>query len=302
MKNKRLLSTLSLLGAAFVWGFAFVAQRQGMVFVGPLTFNGVRFLLGALTILPAFWLIKPAIPKHHNSKMILFASLTAGFVLFVASTFQQLGMMYTTAGNGGFITSLYIIFVPVFGFFRKEPSSKLVWIGAILAFAGLYFLSVDSNFQMRTGDVLVLISAVFWAMHLIVLSYLSPRFDFRLLAFGQFIFTGIISLILAFIFEKPALSSINSALNPILYAGIISVGIGFTLQVLGQKHARADHSALILSLEAVVAAIGGWFILDERMNLAALIGCVLMLSGVVLSQLHFEPKMKRVNKQDILAD
>ncbi len=285
MKNNWVKSNLSLLGAAFIWGFAFVAQRQGMVFVGPLTFNGIRFLLGALVLIPAFWLLRPAIPSGFHLRPYLFASIMAGIALFVASTFQQLGMMYTTAGNGGFITSLYIIFVPVFGIFRKQPSSRLIWLGAGIAFTGLYLLSIDSNFQMQTGDILVFISAVFWAMHLIILSYLSPLHDFRLLAFGQFLFTGILSLILAFILETPQTESIGAAMMPILYAGVISVGIGFTLQVLGQKHARADHSALILSLEAVFAAIGGWLILNESMDSKGLIGCALMLTGVIISQL-----------------
>jgi drug/metabolite transporter (DMT)-like permease len=285
LKNNWVKSNLSLLGAAFIWGFAFVAQRQGMVFVGPLTFNGIRFLLGALVLIPTFWLLRPAIPSGFHLRPYLFASIMAGIALFVASTFQQLGMMYTTAGNGGFITSLYIIFVPVFGIFRKQPSSRLIWLGAGIAFTGLYLLSIDSNFQMQTGDILVFISAVFWAMHLIILSYLSPMHDFRLLAFGQFLFTGILSLILAFILETPQTESIGAAMMPILYAGVISVGIGFTLQVLGQKHARADHSALILSLEAVFAAIGGWLILDESMDSKGLIGCALMLTGVIISQL-----------------
>jgi drug/metabolite transporter (DMT)-like permease len=285
LKNKWFISNLSLLGAAIVWGFAFVAQRQGMVFVGPLTFNGIRFLLGAIVLIPTFWLFSPAIANNLPLKSYLFAGFVAGLALFVASTFQQLGMKYTTAGNGGFITSLYIIFVPVFGFFRKQPSSPMIWIGAVLALSGLYMLSVDSNFQMQTGDILVFISAIFWAMHLIVLSYLSPRFDFRLLAFGQFVFVGILSLSLAFIFEMPQIESINAATYPILYAGIVSVGIGFTLQVLGQKNSRADHSALILSLEAVFAAFGGWLILDENMEWKAMMGCLLMLSGVVVSQL-----------------
>ncbi|NOU46596.1 MAG: DMT family transporter [Bacteroidales bacterium] len=287
MKNKWVISNLSFLGAAIVWGFAFVAQRQGMAFVGPLTFNGIRFLLGAIVLIPAFWLFRPVISNDLPLKSYLFAGFMAGLPLFVASTFQQLGMIYTTAGNGGFITSLYIIFVPVFGFFRKQPSSPSIWLGAGLALSGLYLLSVDSNFQMQTGDILVFISAIFWAMHLIVLSYLSPRFDFRLLAFGQFVFTGILSLVLAFVFETPRLGPIHAAIFPVLYAGIVSIGIGFTLQVIGQKYARADHSALVLSLEAVFAAFAGWLILDENMEWKAMMGCLLMLSGVVLSQLKF---------------
>jgi len=288
LKNNRFISTISLLGAAFVWGFAFVAQRQGMEFVGPLTFNGIRFLLGAIVLIPTFWFIQPTIHINIPLKSYLFAGVVSGIALFVASTFQQLGMMYTTAGNGGFITSMYIIFVPVIGFLRKKPSSAAIWFGVVLAFIGMYFLSVDSNYQMQTGDMLVFISAVFWAMHIIVLSYLSPRFDFRLLAFGQFLFTGVLSLGLAFVFEQPHLASIQAAMIPILYTGIVSIGIGFTLQVFGQQHARADHAALIMSLEAVFAAVGGWLILDEQMDIKTLFGCVLMMAGVVVSQRKFK--------------
>ncbi len=283
-KHQRIQSNLSLLGASIVWGFAFVAQRQGMQFIGPLTFNGIRFLLGALTLVPVFFFLKPGLTSGEIWKPMLITGLIAGPVLMIASTFQQLGMMYTSAGNAGFITSLYIIFVPVFGFLRRQPSPLSVWIGASIAFIGLYLLSVDSNFRMETGDLLVFISAIFWAMHLIVLSYLSPRFDFRILAFGQFLFTGMISLVLALFFEQPQFSAIHSAFYPIMYAGIVSAGLGFTLQVLGQKHARADHAALILSLEAVVAAFGGWLMLNEQLSGRELAGCLLMLLGVLASQ------------------
>jgi drug/metabolite transporter (DMT)-like permease len=283
-KHLRIQSNLSLLGASFVWGFAFVAQRQGMQYIGPLTFNGIRFLLGAFSLIPVFWFLKPTLSSGEIWKPLLISSLIAGPVLMIASTFQQLGMMYTSAGNAGFITSLYIIFVPVFGFLRRQPSSLSVWLGASIAFVGLYLLSVDSDFRMQTGDLLVFISAIFWAMHLIVLSYLSPRFDFRILAFGQFLFTGIISLVFSLFFEQPLLSSVHDALYPILYAGIVSAGLGFTLQVLGQKNARADHAALILSLEAVVAAFGGWLILNEQLSGREIAGCILMLLGVLASQ------------------
>lgn len=215
---------------------------------------------------------------------MLISGLIAGPVLMIASTFQQLGMIYTSAGNAGFITSLYIIFVPVFGFLRKQPSSLSVWIGASIAFIGLYLLSVDRNFRMETGDLLVFISAIFWAMHLIVLSYLSPRFDFRVLALGQFLFTGMSSFVLSLFFEQTLFSEIHHAIYPIIYAGIISVGLGFTLQVMGQKNARADHAALILSLEAVVAAFGGWLLLNEQLSSRELAGCLLMLLGVLASQ------------------
>ncbi len=285
-------SNISLLSAALIWGFAFVAQREGGQHLGPLTFNGIRFLLGALTLLPLLVWVKPVVILQEQVHSLLLSMLIAGPVLMIASTFQQLGLLYTTAGNAGFITSLYIIFVPVFGFLRRQPSSALVWVGALVASAGLYLLSVKPNFQMQTGDLLVFISSIFWAMHVIVLSYLSPGTDFRVLAFGQFLFTGLMSLVLGFFFENPEWDKVQIAWIPLVYAGVFSAGIGFTLQVYGQRHARADHAALLLSLESVVAAFGGWLILSEQLDYRQLTGCLLMLVGVLFSQgkLFFKPE------------
>lgn len=285
MKNKRIQSNILLLAASLIWGFAFVAQRRGMDFTGPLTFNGIRFLLGALTLLPFMLFFKPSISfSFTKNRLLLLHGIMAGLALFVASSFQQVGIIYTTAGKAGFITSLYILFVPAFGLLRRQSSGLKVWAGAIIATIGLYLLSVHENMQMDTGDLLVLISAVFWAMHMIVLSYIAPLHDFRVLAFIQFFVSGFISLVLAFIFENPDLDQLNNAALPILYAGIASAGIGFTIQVAGQRHARADHAALILSLEAVFALLGGYLLLHEKMTALDLTGCALMLAGVIISQ------------------
>ncbi|MDP2238269.1 MAG: DMT family transporter [Bacteroidales bacterium] len=285
MKNKRIQSNILLLAASLIWGFAFVAQRRGMDFTGPLTFNGIRFLLGALTLLPFMLLFKPSISfSFLKNRMLLLHGIMAGLALFVASSFQQVGIIYTSAGKAGFITSLYILFVPAFGLLRRQSSGPKVWTGAIIATIGLYLLSVHENMQMDMGDLLVLISAVFWAMHMIVLSYIAPLHDFRVLAFIQFFVSGFISLVLAFIFESPDFNQLSNAALPILYAGIASAGIGFTLQVAGQRHARADHAALILSLEAVFAVLGGYLLLQEKMTVLDLTGCALMLAGVIISQ------------------
>ncbi len=275
-----------LLLASLLWGLAFVAQRQGMLFVGPFTFNGLRFALGALSLVPLLFFMKPVIRKSMLDKRLLIGSIMAGIALFFAASFQQLGIIYTTAGNAGFITSLYIIFVPLFGFLRRQNSPGRVWMGALVALSGLYMLSVGDDFVMQTGDLLVFISAIFWAAHLVILSYLAAQHDFRLLAIFQYAFVAILSLGLAFALETPSLPDVKLAAIPILYAGIVSVGIGFTLQIIGQKHARADHAALILSLEAVFAALGGWLILNEITDWRGVIGCALMLLGVVLSQLR----------------
>ncbi len=291
MRKSHPQSLVLLLLASIVWGFAFVAQRQGMEHIGPLTFNGIRFLLGAFSLLPLFFLMKPRFQFSKNIFKPLAMGMLAGIALFFAATFQQVGIIYTSAGNAGFITSLYIIFVPAIGLFTRKKSGTQVWIGASLALTGLYFLTFRQRFEVQTGDMLVLISAVFWAFHLIILGYLSPRFDFRVLAFSQYAFTGVISLLLGLILNEPfSASALQQATWPILYTGIASVGIGYTLQMIGQQRVRPDHAALILSLEAVFAAFGGWLILAETMDHLNLLGSGLMLVGVIVAQINFGTK------------
>ncbi len=296
--TKQLRANLVLLLASLLWGLAFVAQRQGMEYVGPLIFNGLRFLLGALAMVPLLFILKPVFKPEMLTGRLIIAGILAGIALLFAASFQQVGIIYTTAGNAGFITSLYILFVPLFGILRRQLSPGRVWFGAILALAGLYLLSVGEDFRMQTGDLLVFISAVFWAAHIIILSYISRQFDFRLLAMAQYAFVAVISLVLAFVFESPEIGAIRLAALPILYAGLVSVGIGFTLQVMAQRHARADHTALILSLEAVFAALGGWLILSETMSGRAVAGCFLMLAGVLLSQLRPGILFRKWEKND----
>ena len=291
--KKQAVANIWLLSAAIIWGFAFVAQRKGMEFSGPLTFNGLRFLLGGLTVLPALLMIRSKKPVQSIflDKRLIISGILAGIALFFAITFQQAGIIYTTAGNAGFITSLYIIIVPVFGFFRHRSTSLFTWVGAVVALAGLYFLSFmnqEVGFSLQPGDLLVLISAFFWASHIVILSYVAPIHDFRHLAIIQYSFAGSLSLILGLIFEPYSAISFSSPISlvPVLYAGILSVGLGFTLQVVGQQHAKAEHAGIILSLEAVFAALGGYLILNETMNQTQLAGCALMLVGVVVSQIR----------------
>ncbi len=277
---------LALLGASIVWGFAFVAQREGMQFMQPLTFNGVRFLLGAISLVPLLHLKRGLFKKIDNIKPALLMGLVAGIPLFFAAFFQQLGLKYTTAGNAGFITSLYIVFVPLLNIRSKNKSTAQTWLGIAVSLLGLYFLSVYPGSAMQAGDLLVLVSAFFWALHLIVLSYLSPRHDFRLLAISQYLFTGIVSLTVGIALGEPLNSTnLEATWLPLLYAGVASVGIGYTLQLIGQRHVKADHAALILSLEAAFAAFGGWLLLKESLDAAALFGCTLMMFGVIISQL-----------------
>jgi drug/metabolite transporter (DMT)-like permease len=275
-----------LLLAAAIWGFAFVAQRMGMDHVGPFTFNGIRFVLGALVVLPLiFWIEKkkPIIPS--SNKKYLWGGLLAGIFLFMGASFQQVGIVSTTAGNAGFITGLYVVLVPIFGLFLGQRTSPGTAVGAILAFTGLYLLSVTENFTMSSGDFLVLIGAFFWAGHVLIIGHLSKDMNSGKLAVIQYSICAVLSLAVAMVFEVITLEGIRAAAVPILYGGLISVGIAYTLQIVGQRKARPSHAAIILSLEAVFAAFGGWLILGEAITPRGMIGAVLMLAGMLVSGL-----------------
>ncbi len=279
-----------LLLTAFIWGFAFVAQRVGMDFVGPFGFNGVRFALGCGVLFPLLFRNGIRIDKSPDKARGLFSSgigggLFAGLALFAGSSFQQMGMVYTTAGNAGFITGLYVVLVPILGMFMSHRTSPGTWIGALLAAAGLYLLSVTSRFTIAFGDLLILIGAVFWACHVHIIGWLSPRNDALKLAFIQNAACSVLSLTVAMLFEHNRMNDFLLAAVPILYGGILSVGVAYTLQVVAQKHARPSHAAIILSLEAVFAALGGWIILDEILTPRAMAGCTLMFCGMLASQL-----------------
>jgi len=280
-----------------IWGFAFVAQRAGMEFVGPFTFNAIRFALGGISLLPFLILNKKRKFDFQNfsdikNKHFIYGGIVAGIILFLGSTFQQTGIVYTTAGKAGFITGLYIIFVPLFGLFLKNKTSAGTWIGAIIAVLGLYFLSVTESFLIGLGDLLVLVSGFFWAIHVLLIGKISPKTDPIQLAFLQFIICSFLSLIAAVISETSTIKNIYDASIPILYAGVCSVGIAYTLQVVAQREAHPAHAAIIMSLEAVFALIGGWFVLDETIPLRGLIGCALMLTGMLISQLYTLMKNK----------
>lgn len=268
---------------------AFVAQRAGMADVGPFTFNALRFALGTVFLLPF-----AAARKHRRQRSgdaspsrvpTWSAVLTTGLILFGGASFQQVGMVTTTAGKAGFITGLYVVLVPLLGLFWHRPPPTLTWLGALLAAAGLYFLTVAGPLVLSVGDILVFICAFFWAGHILLIGHYSPRFDTVLLAGAQFAICSLLSLVVAVLTESISLQSVQNALIPILYAGIFSSGIGFTLQVTGQNHVPPSHAAIVMSLEAVFAVLGGWLILSERMGSYGWIGCGLMLAGMIVSQL-----------------
>jgi drug/metabolite transporter (DMT)-like permease len=305
-RTDTLRSDLILLLAAIIWGFAFVAQRMGMEDVGPFLFNGIRFALGAGVMLMVIkgreawghlgrdaWKSGGKEDEKTGRPQALLAAglrppavngLLLGLILFAGASFQQVGIVTTTAGNAGFITGLYIILVPVFGMFSGQKASWNLWAGAFLAMTGLYFLSVIPGFQISSGDMLVLLSAVFWAIHVLYTGWLAPRQSALMLAIAQYTVCSVLSLISAFLFETNTLSDIYHARWPILYGGILSVGIAYTLQIVGQKKAPPAHTAIILSLEAVFAVVGGIIILSESMTGRKWIGCALMLFGIVIAQ------------------
>lgn len=291
MERTTLKADLLLLITAAIWGLAFVAQRVGMDYVGPYTYNALRFALGSLSLLPLIYfstrrerLRNPQIPRG-NGRAILVGGLIAGLALFAGSSFQQVGLVYTTAGNAGFITGLYVIMVPLLGLFWKQRPGIGTWLGGFLAAAGLYFLSVSEGLTLAPGDSLVLISAFFWSVHVLVIGWLSPKMDSLKLSSVQFAVCSLLSLAVALAIETMTLSSILAAAAPILYGGLFSVGIAYTLQVVAQRHAHPAHSAILLSLEGSFAALGGWLLLGEILSPRGLFGCALMLGGMLLSEL-----------------
>jgi len=280
-----------LLITAAIWGFAFVAQRVGMEYLGPFTFNAARFTLGSLSLLPLVFISKGQRPPLKNIqprsdiKLLIFGSFSAGFMLFMGMSLQQVGLVYTTAGKAGFITSLYVVIVPILALFWKQSTNPGTWIGAALAALGLYFLSVTQKFTIEFGDLLVFFCAFFWAGQVLIISWLSPRIQSVKLAFTQFAVCAVLSLVIALIFEDISWKALAQAIWPILYNGILSSGVAFTFQIMAQRHTHPAHASIIMSLEAVFAAIGGWLLLNEILSLRSLMGCGLMLGGLLISQL-----------------
>jgi drug/metabolite transporter (DMT)-like permease len=284
-------SNFLLLITAAIWGFAFVAQRLGMAYLGPFTFNAARFILGSLSLLPLVFISRGQRPPsqniqpHSDLKLIIFGGFSAGFMLFMGMSLQQVGLVYTTAGKAGFITSLYVVIVPILALFWKQSTNAGTWIGAALAVIGLYFLSVTEKFTIEFGDLLVFFCAFFWAGQVLIISWLSPRIQSVKLAFTQFAVCAVLSFITAVIFEDISWEALVRAAWPILYGGILSSGVAFTFQIMAQRHTHPAHASIIMSLEAVFAAIGGWLLLNEILSARGLLGCGLMLCGMLLSQL-----------------
>ena len=297
MKTKA-KSTFLLFLTAIIWGFAFVAQRVGAEFVGAFTFNGIRFLLGSLSLIPVIAIFERE--KFDKSKFVktLIPSIIAGVILFIASTLQQLGVEWTgSAGKAGFLTGLYIVLVPVIRFFMGKKTSILTFFGAMFALVGLFFLCMTGDeMSFGKGDIVLIIGAFFWAAHILVVDKYVNNISPLKFSMMQFFVCGFLSIIFALSTETIELSAIKSAGIPILYGGLMSVGVAYTCQILGQKDADPTFASIVFSTESVFSAVGGAIILNEIMSGRGYLGCILIFIGIILSQLNFDSLTKFLKK------
>jgi drug/metabolite transporter (DMT)-like permease len=278
-------ANLLLLLTAAIWGFGFVAQRAGALQIGPLTYNALRFGLAGVALLAGYGFIRryePAFPSSR--KAVVGAGCAAGTILFIATSLQTAGLQFTGAGKAGFITGLYVVLVPVLGLFWKQRTGPATWLGGLLAVAGLYLLSVSADFKVMPGDLLVMAGALMWALHVQAIGYFSRKVDSLKLSIGQFLITALFSLGAGLIFEHNTFGALGGAAIPILYGGLFSVGVAFTLQVVAQKDTHPSHAAVIMVSESMFAVLAGWLLLGEQFGGRELAGCGLMLAGMLLSQ------------------
>lgn len=297
MNKLQIRNSILLLLTAFIWGIAFVAQSVGMDYVGPFTFNCVRSLMGGIVLIPCIWLLKRNEPEQEagaksqgNKKTLLIGGILCGILLFLATNFQQVGIAYTTVGKAGFITAFYIIIVPVLGLFLKKKCAPTVWLGVILALAGLYFLCITEKFSIGKGDALVFICALLFSVHILVIDHFTELVDGVKMSCIQFFVCGILSAVPMFLLEEPRISGLVAAWQPILYAGILSCGVAYTLQIVGQKGMNPTVASLILSLESVISVLAGMVLLNQHLSQREAAGCVLMFGAIILAQL---PKRKK---------
>ena len=292
-----LKNSLLLLLTATIWGVAFVAQSVGMDYVGGFTFNMARSLIGSAVLLPVIWFMgrnssKKAEEAQGSSsrKDLLWGGLACGILMCLASNFQQFGIKYTTVGKAGFITACYIVLVPILGLFLKKKCSPFIWLAVAMSVAGLYLLCITDGFSIGKGDILVLICAVLFSFHILVIDYYSPKVDGVKLSCIQFLVCGILSGIPALIFEKPEMSAVLTAWQPILYAGVMSCGVAYTLQIIGQKNMNPTVASLILSLESCISVLAGWMILGQQLSAREIAGCVIIFAAIILAQLPQKEK------------
>ncbi len=293
MTKTQLKANILLLLTAAIWGLAFVAQKVGAEHVGAFTYNGIRFALGSISLIPLILFLNKKKGENEETqnndrdslKLTVKAGIIAGCALFIATSLQQMGVMGTTAGKAGFITGLYMVIVPILGLFLKQKVNKSTWIGIVIAIIGLYLLSINEDFSISNGDLLVLIGSVGWAIHILLIDNFTKKIDPLKLSSIQFATCSILSLVMAIIFEDINMVGISGAMVSILYGGLLSVGVAYTLQVVAQKNAKPSHAAILLSMESVFGALGGAMFLGERIGTRGLVGCILIFIAIIISQL-----------------
>ncbi|MGN0629405.1 MAG: DMT family transporter [Oscillospiraceae bacterium] len=300
MKSKTLFGNLLLMITALIWGCAFVAQSAGMDYVKPITFNGIRCIIAGIVLIPAVFIFDTIKKKNgtykkmtqSDKKTLLIGGICCGLAVFAATTIQQYGIAQTTVGKAGFISVLYVLIVPFLGLIFKRKPPKLIWFCSFLAIAGLYFLCMNESLSINQGDFVVFIGAIGYAIHIMVVDHFAPKTDGVKLSCLQFIVAGTISFFAMLIVDKPSLSSILDAWLPLLYAGALSGGLGYTLQIIGQKWTEPSVASIIMSLESVFAVIAGAVLLNQIPTAREIFGCVLMFAAIVIIQISENPRKK----------
>ena len=310
VKTHKLRNTFFLFLTAMIWGAAFVAQSVSMDYIEPFTFICLRSVIGGLFLIPVIIVLDGIRKKSQNesadvvnsenilhieteekqrlswkNKQLIEGGIVCGIFLFFANCFQQTGIQYTTVGKAGFITTFYIIIVPLIGLFFKKYCGILTWIGVVIALAGLYFLCITQKLTIQRGDALILCCSVLYAGQILAIDHYNPFVDGVKMSCIQFLTGGILGAVFMLLFENPSIAMILSAAGPILYTGIMSTGVGYTLQIVGQKGLNPTVAALILSLESVFSALSGYLFLHQVLTTRELIGCALMFIAIVLAQL-----------------
>ena len=278
---------LMLLGASFFWGTTFVAQLAGMDGIGPFTYAAARYFLGFIFLTGLLiYTRKSRIIERRKEKLSrgFLVGLFCGIFLFIASSMQQVSMLYTTAGKAAFITCLYIMFVPLGASFLGKKILPENWAGAILAIVGLYFLAINEEISINRGDVILFFSAFFWTAHILVVDKFANKVDVMELSTAQIFMTMVLSFTAMLIFENPTLDAVKNAAFPIFYGGVMSSGVAFTLQIYGQKYAEPSAAAILMSFESIFGALSGWLILGEQMTGREIFGCCLMILGIFVTQ------------------
>ncbi len=303
--NKTVIkNSLLLFLTALIWGTSFVSQAKGMESMGPFTFTAARSVLGGTVLLPIVLLRSERRKKEQDLRTLIIGGICCGLALTGASLFQQFGVMHTTVGKSGFITALYIIFTPILGIFIKRKASAVIWIGALIAVAGMYLLCIDGELALSTGDLLVLVCSLLFAVHILVIDHFSPLADGVTLSCIQFYTCAVVSGVLAFLWEQPSWEQLADGAASLLYAGVLSNGVAYTLQIVGQKNMNPTAAALILSLESVIATVAGYIAYrigflktDQSMTARQIAGCAVVFAAVILVQLPIGARRKKNSRE-----